>query len=197
MKFSIGDGIDRSDELKLRKRKRLYTGVAITTALIVVAVGSYAIAKRSGENSANSPYGANITVKRDACKLFTLGDAKKLLGKNTAPSSTNANAVTATVSTSLCSYSSNDSDTTKLKVLTILVRSTNPIQAKQAFELSRAPNAETIENIGQAAYYNPDLSQLNILSNELLIRIAATEGTNGKGTIAIPKSAGKTITSRL
>lgn len=196
MHFKNGKGIEVSGKSS-EKMRRSIIGAIVTVALITTATASYLVAKRSSSNSSNSPYSVQVEVKRDACKLFNIHDAKKLLGEKTVASSTNANAVTKTVSTSLCSYSSGDSDEARLKVVTILVRSTNPVQAKQAYELSRANNAQTVASLGQGAYYNPDVSQLNILSGELLIRIASTVGNNGKGTLAIPKEVGAVITSRL
>ena len=196
MNFKISDGIDKTDEQNVSSRKKTYIAVAVVVALITVGFASYSLAKKNTHTS-SSPYSANVEVKRDACKLFALDDAKKILGNKTAASSTNANAITATVTTSLCSYSSNDTDTSKLKVVTVLIRSTNQIQARQAFELSRATNSTKVEKLGSEAYYNPDTSQLNILSGVLLIRIASTEGTAGRGTTEIPTKVGQVITSRL
>lgn len=196
MKFALGRGIDSSDEEHSARNKKLLIGSGVIAGFIVVAGGTYIVA-RKGTTKPSSNLATTIEVKREACKLFTLDDAKKILGNKASPSSTNANAVSNSVSTSLCSYSSNDTDANKLKVVTVLVRSTNPVQARQAFEVSKAANAIDVKDFAQSAYYNPDVSQLNILNNELLIRIAATEGTGGKGTIETPKKVGEVITSRL
>lgn len=195
MKFALKRGIEDGEEGN--KKRKLFIGLGAAVGLCLVIGTTYAVAKRSGDSKPSSEFGGKIEVKQDACKLFTLDDAKKILGNATTPSSTNANAVTEKVSTSLCSYSSNDSDESKLKVVTVLARTTNPIQARQAFEVSKAPNAVEINEFGRDSYYNPDVSQLNILKNDLLIRIASTEGSKSKGMLDTSTQVGRVIVNKL
>lgn len=197
MKFALGKGIEKTeDQQKYPFQRVLIIGGSILTLLVVTVIVALRF-QQAGSNKSKDELAGNIEIKRDACKLFNLGDAKKLLGKSATAPSNNANAVSSRATVSTCSYSSGAENIDELIALTILVRSSNTIQARQAFEVARKPNAKTIKQIGDQAYYSPETSQLSILKNENWIIIASTKGKTGKGSVDIPKQVAQVILDRL
>lgn len=197
MRFALGKGIDSSDEVRKYGHKHILLAAGIIAGALVLSAGAYGIMKRSGDTEASSEFAGNIEVKRDACKLFSLDDAKKLLGTKTVASPNNANAVSSKATVSTCSYSSGAEQPEDLVALTVLVRSSNKIQARQAFELAKAPNADEVKDIGDSAYFNPDMSQLNVLKNENWVIIAATKGSGVQVEDKIPEGTARVILDRL
>ena len=193
MNFSLAKGVDTDEGNSKSSGLKVFICAMV---LITVSGGTFLITKHTNKPTATA-YAGNVVLRHDACKLFTLDDAKKLLGIDAVASPNNASAVSPKASVSTCSYSANTKDVKNLKALTLLIRSSNPVQAQQAFELAKASNAQTLPNLGKAAYYNPDQSQLNILENETWIIIASTTGTTGKGSLTTPKNAATVILPRL
>lgn len=193
MKFRLKKGIEEEPMHSSPAKKRIFLMCA--AALFVISVG-FLIARNVSNGEASS-YQGNIAVKKDACKLFSLDDAREVLGKKAEASPNNANAVSSKATVSTCSYSSGSENVDDLIALTVLVRSSNKIQARQAFEVARSANSEDVKGYGDQAYYSPDASQLNVLKDDTWIIIASTKGTTGKGTSEIPKQVGKIILGRL
>lgn len=194
MRFALKKGVSEDEGNVSINKKRLFIGIGAACVLLVLAVIIFAFIK---QGNADADYAGNIEVKRDACKLFSTEDAKKVLGKNAKPSPNNANAVSSKATVSTCSYSSGSSKPEDLIALTVLVRSSNPIQARQAFEVARPKDATDVKSLGDQANFSAETSQMNILKKENWTIIAATKGGNGKLPVDVFKQTGEIIVNRL
>ncbi len=193
MNFKLGHGIESSE---LNRSKKTQLAVAAVVLIMAVGAGGYLLAKKTSSPKTDGLAGT-IEVRRDACKLFTLSDAKKVIGSKTEASKSNANAVSDKATVSTCSYVANAAEVRDVKAITILARSSNKIQARQSFELGRNDKAQIIKDLGDSAYYAPDSNQLNILKGESWIIIAATIGAEKNNTVELPQQIAKVVLSKL
>jgi type II secretory pathway pseudopilin PulG len=136
-----------------------------------------------------------ISIK-NACQLFTLADAKKLIGDNVKESTSNdsskapkaipptgtSNAPKDPAKVTTCTYLK-DTDS---KVLTdrlaaiVTVRTSSPEQAKSEFEANKTSKIEAVQGYGEAAFWKSQKSpygkeeagQLSILSSGNVILIS-------------------------
>lgn len=193
MQFTLKNGLDTSEDNNVSGYSSSVKIAAIIALLVIVSAGTFAVIKQTNNKQALGieNYSDNIEVKRDVWKLYTLSDVKKELGNGAQASSNNASAL------HTCNYSLANKDPQKLKAITVLVRTSNKLQARQAYEVTKAANAVDVKDLGNDAYHNPNSSQLNILKNASWVIIVSTTGTSGKGTVDIPKSVAKTILSRI
>ena len=103
-----------------------------------------------------------------ACNIFTEQKAKKLLGEQAFNSNSGDPIISGNSATSKCGYTDGNSDTTKVVVAAINLRA--GINAKgvgqnqSEFNNGKPRNGvEDVNNLGDAAYYNQVLGQLNVL----------------------------------
>lgn len=109
-----------------------------------------------------------------ACTLLTKDEAKELLGRNVIDTNKNAVSVTQSRATSKCSYS--DDNGGNMAVIGLAVRSAvtkaGIDENKRDFAASKAANqVETVEGVGDEAFYLPANGQLNILKGRAWLLI--------------------------
>ncbi len=113
----------------------------------------------------------------DACELLTMSEAHKLLGKDVIGSPVNEPAVSGDVATSSCSYTDQSRDRSKMKVMALAVLSAvndrgitvvrSEFNAKKTMQTS-----EAVANLGDEAYFDKSLGQLNVLNDKSMLRIS-------------------------
>lgn len=196
MKFALKKGItDPEKPASKMKSSRIIAAIIITTFILFSVL---IINKLANNRAAQSEYAGTVQTRWDACKLFSLSDAKNVLGSKAEVSNNNANAVSSKASVSTCSYSSGGANAEDLVALTVLVRSSNRIQARQAFEVARPKDAVDIKDLGDQANYSAQTGQINMLSGENWVIIALTKGSSGgDGLASSSKKVAEIIDSRL
>lgn len=104
----------------------------------------------------------------NACDLLTLNEAKQFLGDKALASSSSNPVVSKNTASSKCGYSDSNPDVNSMIVAAIVVRSgindQGVTQNKIDFANSiPSKNVKTINDLGDKAYFNESLGQLNIL----------------------------------
>jgi hypothetical protein len=104
-----------------------------------------------------------------ACELFTDEEASELLGENAVISTSTAPVVSGNTATSRCGYTDGNPQIQDMIVAAMTVRSgvnDNGVeQNKTEFAANRASDTvDAVENIGDSAYFNRELGQLNVLN---------------------------------
>ncbi|MEO5950605.1 MAG: hypothetical protein ABIQ04_04110 [Candidatus Saccharimonadales bacterium] len=104
----------------------------------------------------------------NACDLFSPKKAQDLLGEKVISVDTKGVIVSGDIATSKCSYTDSNQDTTKLRVAAVAVRSgINEKGIQQNItEFTNSKTGKTVEDvndIGDKAYFNQTLGQLNVL----------------------------------
>lgn len=122
-----------------------------------------------------------------ACDLFSFSEAKELLGASTLTSSMQDPVLSGDTASSNCGYANGNPNTGKMIVAVIIVRSgindKGVRQNKTEFAAGRpTKNIEVVKDLGDSAYFNDVLGQLNVLSGRRWIIIsygvASTPETN-------------------
>lgn len=103
-----------------------------------------------------------------ACDLLTPNEAVDLLGEKVNSVDKNKPAITEDVATSKCSYTDLNTNADDMKFLALAVRSAvydSGIQKnKDDFATAKSNNdVETIDDLGESAYFNKTNGQLNVL----------------------------------
>lgn len=117
-----------------------------------------------------------------ACDLFTRTEAEKLLGSKVINSKIDAPVITGNTATSKCGYTDGNLDLDTMIVAAIIVRSginDKGVQQNKSEFIAGWPsqNVETVKNIGDSAYFNHALGQLNILHDRQWIIISYGAGS--------------------
>lgn len=142
-------------------KKELILGVAIVVAVMAVIVGIVFIARNSVPRVVYQP--------TQACDLLTSNKAKDLLGDKTIRSNEKPSVLTGDTAVSSCGYTDGNPDTENMTVAALIVRSgindKGVDQNKNEFNAGRPKtNVQTVGGIGDEAYFNQALGQLNILN---------------------------------
>lgn len=117
-----------------------------------------------------------------ACDLLSSVEAKELLGNRTTPSSSHAPVISDNTASSDCGYTDGNPDTNSMVVAALIVRSginDKGVQQNKTEFIAGKPttDVETIKNIGDSAYFNHTLGQLNILSGRRWIILSYGVGS--------------------
>ena len=191
------------------KKALPYIGILI---LVLVLGGFYLNSQKDDNESTASPSNpssqanqANYDTITDACAKFTLEDAKKIIGNTVESNSTVAPGVDGDdVYVSTCTYTMPASDAADAKTIqtaSLLVRSpksqTGVTSNNTPFSEAKPANAQDVSGVGDKAYWNPTLGQLNVLhkGNWLIVTagpVKASERTQDKAV-----EASKLIIARI
>ncbi len=132
-------------------------------------------------NPANN---AQVTYEnKDACTIFTLDDAKKVLGDSAKAGTGTPGATSNDISVSTCSYlvDTNTPGSAPVSVknihsASILVRApksaTGTTSNKQVFTALPA-GAQSVSGYGDSAFWNPTLGQLNVLKGNVWVILSS------------------------
>jgi hypothetical protein len=128
-----------------------------------------------------------------ACDLLTLTEARDMLGGGTLASNVNAPILSNDTATSRCGYTDGNPDTNNMIVAAIIVRSgindKGVRKNKTEFAAGKpSQHVETVKNLGDSAYFNQKLGQLNILDGREWIILSYGVGSAPK-TNAVDKAA--------
>lgn len=155
------------------RRSFLYTGAAILVicALAVVAL-TVSRSKRHTEQPASTSEVISYKQKQ-ACNIFTLSDAKKLLGVTAKGGASGTEASSNDLGTSTCSYAAdagNNTPVTSNLSASLLVRYPKTNDGANSnvnqFSLRKPSGVDDIDGYGDAAYWDPQYGQINILKNQ-------------------------------
>lgn len=116
---------------------------------------------------------AEVPAKKQACEIFTLADAKQLLGDNVKGGATPADTSSQDVDVSTCNYLQDLSSSNvpvssgKSATLTVKIPKTpNGIKSNQGqFGLIKPSDVMDVSGYGDSAYWDTEHGQLNILKN--------------------------------
>ena len=148
---------------------------ALVTAFSIAACGGGGNDKTTPTSAGQSPAATTTAATggtADACKLMTADDAAAALGgvtdiQQASPSNTAANGV----SVSNCSYFAKEG------VASLLARKSSAGDAATQFDTAKkaATGAMDVAGVGEKAFYNPQIGQLNVLVKDTWLIVSAGE----------------------
>lgn len=150
--------------------------------LILAAAIAVALALRQSlsQKDKNVPSGTahtstKPTAKPKACAIFTLAEAKQVLGDSAKGGDNQTDNSSEDIDSSICNYSqdltSSNAPVSGSKSASLTVRdpkTADGIKSNQKqFGLGKPDDALEVGGYGDAAYWDPDNGQLNILKNNI------------------------------
>lgn len=148
--------------------------------LIIGGVGVWQLTKKDSKSSNDGSTAVDTSSKVDqnfkgvdACTVFTIEEAQKVLGITAKKGDTKAGDVSNDqVSVSTCSYSTPLADgasVSSIKTATLLARSAKNSEGakgnKSQFGTGMPAGAQKVDGYGNDAFWNPAFGQLNIMKN--------------------------------
>jgi hypothetical protein len=159
--------------------------LTIAVAVVVIGVAVYYFTKSDSYDKPMATHTSNTGSTSykaiDACKLFTLAEAKDVLGQNTTAGSNTSPTNTDDINVSTCSYTNNASAVADIRTATVTVRSaltrTGAESNRSVFGKGTPANAQKVDGLDAEAYFLPDTHSLNILDgyNWILIISGGTQ----------------------
>lgn len=159
----------------INNRKDLTIGVSIVFGIIVIIAVVALCIYNSTPKVVYQP--------TNACDMFSTAKAKELLGSNTVTSSVAAPTQSGDIASSNCGYTDGNPDTNNMIVAAISIRSginDKGVQQNKTEFVAGWPktDVETIKDLGESAYFNQKLGQLNILDGHRWIIISYGVGSS-------------------
>lgn len=166
--------------------------IGVIVAVLVVGGGAaYFLLsgnKTAGDSVTTSAQKPNAALKAvKACDVFTLAEAKQLMGESATVGSNTSPASSDDINVDNCSYVNNATSIAAIRTATVMVRSAltdDGLQSnKEAFEAGGAANpsgATAVEGYGEKAYWDPATHQLAVLKDNMWLGIiyGGTNPTN-------------------
>jgi hypothetical protein len=171
-------------------------------ALMVVALGLVAGCGKDAAPGAGGPAGdggpaGNGFREVQACDLFTVDDAKKIIGDNATRQEAGDKAAMSTldVTLSLCMYA--DPELTHFASVTVRAPLTDAGAASNdtAFTGARPAGATDVSGYGDKAYFDPTLGQLSVLSHRTYLIFDNGDGSGN--TLADAQKVADAVLPRL
>lgn len=157
--------------------KELIIGVSVVIGFILLVVAVVLFIQHSGPKIDYQP--------SVACSLLSKDEAKEMLGDQVLDRAPASPTLQNDVATSKCSYTDMNPEQDQMKVAAIAVRSavTDKGTDKNKREFAAAklnPGMQTVNNVGDNAFFNPELGQLNILKGRDWIILSYGVGADPK-----------------
>lgn len=156
-------------------KKQFTVGTSVVVAIIIVFVGLSLY-------SYNTAQPKIVFEPANACDLFTLDEAKTLLGDQTIKTITNTPVQQKNLTVSNCAYSDGLADTANARVAAINIRSAindaGIQENKTQFEAGKPTGIQEVSGIGDTAYFNAGLGQLNILKDTTWVIVSYGAGAD-------------------
>jgi hypothetical protein len=148
---------------------RIIAGVI--AVLIIVGGGIYLTTQNKSMTTSNN---SSQFVAKKACDLFTLSDAKKILGANTKASNSTSNSAAHSPDSSVTTCAYSNTAVTATVLARAALTSTGIASNKNGFNQDKiAYKGTTVSGIGDKAYYNTDLGQLEVLKGNYLLFVTS------------------------
>lgn len=160
----------------IERKKEFITGISVAAAIALVFLGLALY-------SYNTSQPKIVYEPARACDLLTLDEAKEFLGDATINGVATNPEQTGAITTSRCGYSDGKIDVANAMVAAVVVRTginDGGIELNKAQFASGMPteNVEVIKDLGESAYFNTELGQLNVLKGSTWVIISYGLGSS-------------------
>lgn len=151
------------------RKKEVIIGASIVVGAALIIMGvAYAIYNSTPKT---------VYQPAKACDLFTSSEARELLGGGAIKSGSKDPVQDQNVATSTCGYADGSSNTETMKVAAVMIRSgvndDGVQQNKTEFTTGKPQeNVEDVKELGDDAYFNKELGQLNVLEDKMWIIVS-------------------------
>lgn len=157
-------------------KKILPTLVAVLVIVILGVVGWMIFKPEGKETSQGEQQSQNFQIV-DACEVFTLEEAQTILGSTTTKGESGETASSSDdVTVSSCTYTYDPGTVSGIKTASVLARSPKSETGAESNLAQFDPvpeGAQEVTGIGEMAFWNPALGQLNVLKSNVWLIISS------------------------
>lgn len=155
--------------------REIVVGVAIIVSFICLVIAVISLIAASGPKLDYQP--------AVACRLLTKDEAKEMLGQDVLGGDQKNPTLSNDIATSKCAYTDMNTDQNAMLAAAIAIQSAvtdkGAERVKATFAASKiGKNVEEVKGLGDSAYFNPELGQLNILDGRNWIIVSYGTGQN-------------------
>lgn len=192
--------------------KKLLT-IAVTVAVVGAGVALVVMTRPGKADDGSTPAAAQsdtVATKssaKDACALFTLADAKKLLGDSAVAGSGNTDKPTESdsIRVSICTFITDTGDSIDAiqdaRTASLLVRAPKNQAGidsnKNQFGSAKPAGVTDVSGYGDVAYWDPRYGQLNILEHDTWYILSIGSTTAGQRTLDDGKQMADVLAANL
>jgi len=184
-------------------------GIVLVVAAVLAVV--YVVGLSTNHNDQSQPasapkkQAAGIQAKKQACGVFTLADAKQLLGDNVKGGSAPADTSSKDVDVSTCNYLQDLSSSNvpvssgKSASLTVKIpKTSNGIKSNQGqFGPIKPGGVVDVSGYGDSAYWDAEHGQLDILKNDTWYILSNGPATPSSRTLDDAKQMADLLISKM
>jgi len=179
--------------------------IAAAAAAIVLAMGSSKNHNdKTSQTSAQKPATSPTFAKRQACSIFTLSDAKQVLGDGAKGGESTGETSSDDLLVSTCSYTQDTGSNAPVsagKSATLLVRAPKTgagITSNQSqFGPLKPADSQHVAGYGDNAYWDPAYGQLNILKHNTWYILSSGPVTPSSRTLDEAKQLADILISKM
>jgi hypothetical protein len=179
--------------------------IAAAAAAIVLAMGSSKNHNdKTSQTSAQKPATSPTFAKRQACSIFTLSDAKQVLGDSAKGGESTGETSSDDLLVSTCSYTQDTGSNAPVsagKSATLLVRAPKTgagITSKQSqFGPLKPADSQHVAGYGDNAYWDPAYGQLDILKHNTWYILSSGPVTPSSRTLDEAKQLADILISKM
>lgn len=166
--------------------KKFLLFTIITIFIAASGLGAYYVFKPSSEPAATEP-SKNYPIV-DACEIFTLEEAQGVLGSTTTKGESGETAASNDdITVSTCTYTYDPGTIGGIKTASVLARSPKSEAGVESNRSEFDPlpeGTEEVTGVGEMAFWNPELGQLNVLKSDVWLIISSGGNTPSQYTLA-------------
>jgi hypothetical protein len=194
-------------------RKTMKKSTLVIAAVVVLLALAAVIGMHHHSKPASKPQGKTTAQKfsvshtNSACDIFTLADAKKVLGNNAVKSSNSSpDLSTQNIKASECNYTqtatpqptaSGASTLTASLGLRAATNSAGQTSLKSAFASNKHADAQTVSGYGDSAYWDPLYGQLNVLKGSNWYQLGIGAASNKPRDLTSAEQFANVIASKF
>jgi hypothetical protein len=186
--------------------------VIISVLVVLAGAGAYVATRPDDEkvDTATTTSSDNVDVgaTKEACEIFTEAVAKDVLGANAQKTETPVptSAATADIGVTQCLYDNGSDDIQKLATASVLVRAAKNTSVYTTNEYgfndtktsaTSGQAAVDITGIGDKAWFNPSIGQVNVLVEGGKYWLIVSVGDGVKGTRELGEKLARAVVANL
>ena len=185
----------------------------IGAVLVIAAAAAIVLARsnssknqndKTSQASSQKPSSSPAFAKRQACSIFTLSDAKQILGDSAKGGNTTGDTSSDDLSVSTCTYTQDSGSNAPVSAgnsATLLVRSPKTgagITSNQnQFGPLKPTGSQHVAGYGDNAYWDPQYGQLNILKHNTWYILSSGPITPSSRTLDEAKQLADLLISKM
>lgn len=167
---------------------KILPSLIVVFVIVVLGVVGWMVFKPKQNEPANTTQQSQDFQIVDACEIFTLEEAQTILGGTTTKGESGETADSNDdLTVSSCTYTNDPGTVDGIKIASVMARSPKSEAGVESNRSQFDPlpeGTEEVTGVGEMAFWNPELGQLNVLKSDVWLIISSGGNTPSLYTLA-------------